>query len=610
MRLRFPNQFLCEMCMLGFIAAVGLGKKRELPESAIHEQHPFFFPFLFLSMVMLLQFLIALPEIFSFSYSGIPAQNFLQVLGRNLFLWRIAESPVHPLSVATGYWIQLAFLCVVPSFVKRYRISESTLLQTLMLGSLPVFFYALGQKLTWIPIVASVGIGGTFQNQNSLSFYAGLMLLVAILRAATFYLAHSSSSPAIEGHVGDLPRVKGILIALYASACVYFLFLGQSRISGFGCLCGVGAFFFFDGLLHRGTTGYVKKIWLTFAGLFSLAIFVFLRLKIHETAKFVELRDLLMSGSLQALLEGGGRTVILREGWASAFLHPWTGIGSGYFAMKSTMRDEVHNPILGWIVDVGWSILPIFLYFFLRPLQLLWQERKSLSSTASFFLSLYVYILVTSLFDHYFSYRSLLSVSLFLLLLPFLKISRTHVSSKKSFLLLTAFACLLALTRVPNPQSHPLPTASRDSTPDVSATEGPYRWNGPAFWLDFKQPCFSLSVYPKHMGGTSQLYVGWGSPEERLSNFATFTEYLRFAQASHIELQNGVWSQLCFCQKEGPLRALLLMSDKGEYLTLSEQSPEKRKDYFISYGITEPQFFPDRKSMEETKKCAAGTVQE
>jgi hypothetical protein len=228
----------------------------------------------------------------------------------------------------------------------------------------------------------------------------------------------------------------------------------------------------------------------------------------------------------------------------------------------------------------------------------------------SFFLALSLYMGGTSLFDNYVSYRSLLTCSLFLFSLPLLP-PLFFPSSRKYFYILGGLALLLALSRVSNPQSHPLPTASWEATAEVSPPTGIYRWNGPVFLQKMEKSCLLVSIYPRHEGGTSFLHTGWVNEGQLPSRFSTFSEYKVRATQEPIEMKNGVWNSICLCQKNSSDRQIaLLQSDRGEYLTLSTTGKENRKDFFVSYGITPLQFFEWEAAPELAQKCQIRRVQE
>jgi hypothetical protein len=305
-------------------------------------------------------------------------------------------------------------LYLTPRFIQRMGFIIPTLLQWLILGSIPIFLYSLGQQLHWIPIVASVGIGGTFQNQNHLSFYAGLLLL-------------------INGYLGSLflqqrKQKRAFCFFSYACLCLYFIFLGQSRTSGGASIACFALFFLVEAYTQRKNTWYFQRIALFSLIGISFTCAFFLLFDVHHSEKFRELRELWHAGSLSQFFQGGGRNVYLPSAIEALKQSPWTGIGMGYFFSKSLVGYEIHNTLLDWIVGCGWIVLPIFIFFLGRSI---WALQKDKNTSFSFFLIILGYILATSLFDAYLSYRSLMQIAFFLLLLPFLDLPIRKKTERK-----------------------------------------------------------------------------------------------------------------------------------------------------------------------------------
>jgi len=272
-----------------------------------------------------------------------------------------------------------------------------------LVGAIPIYFYAMAQTagLAGFPIQFTVDIGGTFQNGNHLSFYAGLMLIVTFVAFQVFAFG----------------LVYRVLLAIFAIFSLYVLWLGQGRSSFFALvLCTLYQVARMTSRLEKKTRIFFLAIGaVIIVGLFT-ALFVFqstfpaliAKLGIPSLTYYFEgLATVSNDSPLGIFLIGGReRNIILGlEYLRSAWL--W-GIGIGNFFSTAGLGFALHNSFLEIWVELGifgLAALILGITLFLQSCARLENRRIALGAHCGI-----LYIILVCFFDPLLSYRSLLTL--------------------------------------------------------------------------------------------------------------------------------------------------------------------------------------------------------
>lgn len=603
LRAELPNMFLSDLTLLGSLTALLICFRRTVfaAESGLSGRHFLYLPLLFVSVHIGASFLVSLNELWAFSYDGLSKKQLLSMFGRKLWVWDMRDNPIHSLSVANGYLIQLLLIQVLTRLWRPLNIKASDLMWAVLLGSLPVFAMALSQWQGWMSWIYSVGPAGTFQNENHLSYFSGMILLISLVAG---FLAFREGS-----------LKKGFATIPIAAVSAFCLLLGRGRTAWFSLLVSI-LFIGVVMLVMQARTLWVDKTSLRsllpriFAsvGIACLVLWgFFIKLGIPEEGVITELLELFNAPSMEKLIFAGGRYHMMTEAWKAAFENPLWGIGLGHFFAKSNTQFEIHNQLLSWVVELGWLVIPFAIVPILvnagelvRALVIRKSWRESFQGLA--FLGLSIYIFLCTIMDIYFSYRSLLALSTVVLLLPLLSQDVRRMSSwwKPVFIVSGLF---LGLMSVLSPHTRPILDQAWAVEQDVGALSGNRRWSGPVRHFDLApNDCRLIEILPLFPYGESKLSYALTSSELLPSNYANLSTTKHFfaeRQAGTLTLTNNRWHRLCFCRtndKNLQKTILSIMVNKGSYLSL--ETHFGLDDRFISFGFSEGRVFPQTTETE------------
>ncbi len=602
LKLGYPNMFLSDVTILGCLAGLLLHEGwRPSKDRDGSTAHVFYFPLIFAVLLLILQFTNTLFELREISYEGISKTKFAALIGRKVWNWDIRNNPVHALSVANGYLLQLGLIASVVSRINKsegssQRIKIEQILWAVIFGSVPVFIYALAQRFDFLSNDFSIGIAGPFQNKNILSFYSGMVVLSAVYLCCKY---HEELKP------------KTALTTLFVALIgLYFVFLGESRTSIFALAAAFMGFFSIELMFHQNKKRYFVAIITTFFVATFLLIAALKLTNLSENPKWTELIRLIQGGSLKSVLLAGGRETNLPLAWSASFEYPWTGIGLGNFFTKAGVNYEIHNHFLDWIVGFGWLSLPLCLFFVARSfyfqMSAAWPQKKSAdpSYPLSFLCAVSLFLFVTMFFDHYFSYRSVLSTASVLLCVPTLGISLKP--SRGIYFGLIALVLALTASRFTNPQSRPSGYLSWDVEYNQTNGKPELQWHGTIYRKSFEDECLYIHLRPVFPKGSLTIHASSVTAEQLPSKFVSFNDQRQFRpRLNHqsFELPAGTWTGSCFClSSDFKNRYLLLMSERGEYLSLSKYD-FGADDRFISFGTGNNESFNRQNAKGIAAQC-------
>ena len=179
------NQFIIEFGVLGFIAASFFQNLKQ--DDHAHKIVPKFLlqplvlPGLFSVITIGFSFVWQLIDLDKIVFENLSYIDVFKAYFIRVFDWDVTQDNFfHPSGLLISYLLNMTFLWTVLINWKTLKLNQRLVWKVLMLGSYPVYFYALLQYFRIIPLVATTHLGGTFQNSNHLSFYAGLMVMISI----------------------------------------------------------------------------------------------------------------------------------------------------------------------------------------------------------------------------------------------------------------------------------------------------------------------------------------------------------------------------------------------------------------------------------------------
>lgn len=585
-----PNQFIIEYMWLGVLIGSVLKNKfsHRLPV------HPMLLPCIAACVFTLVKYIPQMGELWELSGSGLSIRKLITSLGDNFLIWDIINNPFHDIAVVQGYAIFVGILWLCFCHIKSNAFSKIRLAWVIVLSSLPV--HAVGYLQKWTKLISlfgTVNIGATFQNENHYSYFSGLILLLCIY-------TYRHSQRVFPG------KIISLMIAFLS---LLGLILGKGRAAWLALVLSFVLALIFVALIRlgRGSVKMGKNHW--------QYIFRFTILGAIGTIIVVQIFSLLVrpvdvaifqNPSLEKLFFASARKPLLLSALESIKLFPFTGLGEGYFFNKAQMRFEVHNIWIDWAMGFGiWilavvliSILPIiFRWFSLTVIR----ARVKLGQIfwSSFFLG---YLGLCTLPDIYFSFRPLLIISGVVLYLVF---DLNDVIRKKSLILLGfIIPSLFAALTFGSPHSRYNLDKSWSWEKHTAPETGRYHWNSLAFWVETQgHQCLRLEIFPILKTGESNFSFTLADEGERLSRFANRTQYKDFLQnkkSGYITLSANQWHKVCWCFTSISKKYLLVLSEKGEYLSLS-QSDFGADNRFISFGVSDTKYYerpPDASECE------------
>lgn len=581
LHLGLPNQFICEALLIGF----SFGSLREMIPTRVERfklsLHPLFFPLVFLSTFIFVQWGVSLFELYQFSYEGISWIKLVKMIGSHIWYWDIEENPVHTLSIMQAYLIQVFFLYSICALIEREKLKIEDIIKYLLVGSWLIAAYALLQTpfFSLIPIRFSPDIGSTFQNGNHLSYYSGLIILVSF-----FGLTKAYQRTMFQWICGI-----SCILALFT------LIIGEGRTAWIAMiLCSLCAW-----LVHIVTFIKLKdfkKILWNLAGIVGLVVFL-LHIEFSQFSSIIDIVTLLKSGSISEILTAGGRSSHIAIAWHATSANPLNGLGVGLFVRKVASDFEIHSIPLWLVVSFGWiaglSVVALFMATAIKSILRNENLQQIHTWNALAIISILIYIILCALPDNYFSYRSLLTVSslaLFISLPSKIWINRNYLP----YVLLIAVGC--GLLSIMSPISTPIASQTFRYEPNAQTRLGESRWNGPfLYWEIQPKTCIALQIYPIFPRQVTEVYFGVIPNETFINSFHNLSDHIKIA-INHAKgnkiFKNAHWQNSCMCNKTNfdANHKAFIMSKKGEYLSLSKHDygPDNR---FITFGTTPPEVF-------------------
>ena len=371
-------------------------------------------PGLFAVFNGLTSFLVQLAELNTFSSSPINLFDIFRGYIISSLDWNVTKTNFYnPLSICTAISIHLCFISIIFNQWQHLKIKPKSIMTSFLIGSIPVFTYAVMQIKRIIPIKYTRLIGGTFQNGNHLSFYAGLLILLS------FYLLMKEK------------RINRFLFFLLVS--IPFFLIGGSKtawISMAAVLISYSMFFVYYIVTNLRQNSKKDLFPLLLLAILLLAFlgydylskdFAFLtnfwKGEIVKAASV--LGDFFTTGSLQ-ILQSGGRFEHLNYALNSIYKYFMLGRGLGNFYTLSESGYELHYPYLHWLYSMGIGGLismligiGVFIHGLLnRLISCVSKEEKYQEKVLSFILmsGIILYIGCSHITDTFMSYIPILSI--------------------------------------------------------------------------------------------------------------------------------------------------------------------------------------------------------
>jgi hypothetical protein len=408
-----------------------------------------------------------------------------------------------------------------------------------------------------------------------------------------------------------------LLHTLILSLGVFCLFLGQGRtaiIALFLASASTIPIVF----LQSWNKQLKSKILLFSFLLISVGAGSFYILDFKNFSGLVELEEIFRKGNYSALLYAGGRTGIYQASFDFLSRHWLFGMGQGYFFNKAGYGFELHSVIPDWILGVGVPILCLsFFPFFYRLLFLIRNTYQSKDLSKKIVLAGLIYIFLSTVPDVYFSFRSLLVVSLAFLL--FVDHSDLKPISWRTYATLFMLVVGLGGASFASPHFRPLvfktyPEEVQAMTPNLPVTT-----ERKVEFIDTPLSNFSwTSIGTRLTVGPECLGFLFNSPFQQTGHKIAFRSGLErdihpdinyekakklFKMASEIELGVGatLWRSICFCNSSEETKFVDLLSSRGNYINFSKSlnTPPDRRYVGFKISAFKPNLDPNSSEVGE-----------
>jgi hypothetical protein len=594
--LGIPNQFLIDWVMIG----TGLHLFRGFSTLKIHILIP---SLLLLGLGMAILFLPEFYSIAQLAGDDLSLLALLKTFKSSFYLWDIQNNPFHSISVAFGLFSTSFFIIGVGRWVtKALKINRQKLITCISLSSLLPCIWGILQmpKIGLLPIINTVDIGGTFQNGNHLSYFAGLIILVQLIAL--------SLQPS---------GMRRVMHGLVLSLGIFCLFLGQGRTAilalGISLVC----------LIPLAVDLPKRALWSRQAFLFALfvsavAVGTFYFLDFKNFSGLLELEKIIQSGHYTDLLYAGGRTGIYKASYDFIANHWLFGMGQGYFFNKAGLDLELHSILPDWTLGVGLPILFLSLVpFFYRIPSVCRAAYRSADMSKKLALVALIYICLSTFPDVYFSFRSLLAMSLAVLLLIDPKDLKPIGNRTYGFLSLVIL--VIGGASIVSPHFRPFvfkiypeevqPVSS--STPVIigSKVEYPlspvatFNWTSVGARIELTHECKGLLIHsPFKQSGHTISYRSAGLhdiyPDMNFAKAKTL-----FEGAPNFELSVGetMWRSVCFCSSSEQTKYIDLLSSRANYINFSKSlnTPPDRRYVGFKISAFKPNLDPNSKENGE-----------
>lgn len=580
----YPNHFLSDTTILAATTATWFKFKNFSGNYSNIFHHPFVLLLLMFPVIAFFQFIGMVSLWESLSPDGLILTNIFAMIGRNIQTWNITSNPIHNLSVAYGYIIQIFLIITVFTRFRTLKISTRDIIHWVICGSIVTFSYGVVQK--YFPdIITSAytkNIGATFQNGNHLSYYSGLII---ILLSWFFY------------------KRVGRTLALYLPAfflAVWGLYIGKGRSPIIALLSAV-ILSHLSELLMMWFKPNKQKIKNKFAvaAPFLLCLFVgFGAWAYWEATEFYglkELKNIIHNKNYTDIIFAGGRKEHYLDAWL-AFKSNWLfGIGDGAFFSLSGLNYEIHNMFLKFAVGNG--ILPAlvllasFCFFFFKIIHS--REDETYDVDRIWALTLAIYIFVSLLPDSFISYRSLLAVCSIILCSFIMLFDKDSNKSKLAnplagiLIVSVIIGCGSVLSP---PRYEAINRVYRDKNFEKTLKAN-YRWYYKDLYVDLpKNKCITGKLFPFPPSEEKLPFrIGLVDKENLPHKYQSLPKYNGFIESElkqSISLQSRQWQDLCVCNQNSENSYFYLSSKYSEFLSLSK-TDFGSDDRLISFGLSQ-----------------------
>ena len=416
--LGYQNQFVIECGIIAIIFVnflngneINLSEKLQNKTSPDFFYHPLVIPGIFAVFNCAFAFSVQIGEIASLSVKGLNPVDIARGFIVRSLDWDVSITNFyHPICLVFAFLIHLKFLQIVFNRWRELKISYENIFASMILGSIPIFIYAISQIYRIVPIRHTRLIGGSFQNGNHLSFYSGIIILLALymvsirksiwgvfaILALPFFLIGGSKTSWISMAVAAgsfmVMRLVDSLASSHSKNSPWKMLL--SRQTGFFCLAIVGSFAY--NWASRDFS-ILTNIWKRDRDKVSNYFF-----------RFIE------TGSVD-FLWSGGRLEHLKFALESISNFPFFGRGLGNFFVLSNSGYELHYPYLTWLFAMGipgavFFVLGILIFVRFAVVRIVknFAGNNKTDNGGVVLLTICVYLFFSHTLDTFISYRSFL----------------------------------------------------------------------------------------------------------------------------------------------------------------------------------------------------------
>lgn len=587
----YPNQFVFEFAVIGWLLATSFRQrswswmeksKGDFQFFSRLIAHPFFLLLSFCVIVGALSFAISYGELRAFSPVPLTAKAFMRTASFSVFAWNV-EGPLHTLSVVIAYLMYLCFLARLVEDHGKLQVSRRVFADVLLASAIPIFVLSidLHYRPDYFRSLYTEDISGTFQNGNHLSFFAGLILLLAGWRLAS---NRNASLPA---------RFYALSIAALAIPPMIF---GRGRNAWIGLVVSiaVSALYYFWPRLNK-----TLRAGAVVAGVAGLAVVVYLL------------------NTTQVLDSERARQV--RLGWELFLRHPLQGIGLGNFFLYGGLGYDIHSIYQGVLIELGaLGLVVLALGALLFCKAVFWSNSRGsfayeVRAQLAASLSICAFVVLTGFLDVFLTYRYFLFVLLFwfaleLISLPaaaFVRVSyQFWLRRSLSFVLIAGLIVGLS-GLVTTPQSRAVVNRSYDSTVLWPELQLRFTWHGPATTVPWRpDKCIRMVVRPLVTEGLGALTVAFLPTRTKIPHGLRLAELVKWQEQLEPKVTTPVfaesWSLTCVCPSERLVQEfsqvcagesedcrLYLGMASGGFGSLMGDGAN-RDHRFLSMGINEP----------------------
>ncbi|MFK7826589.1 MAG: O-antigen ligase family protein [Oligoflexales bacterium] len=541
------------------------------------------------------------------SPEGINFFSISGLVGRNIHLWNIQSNPIHNLSVAQGYLIQIQLIFIIMHFSKRYfNIKRQHLAYSLIFGSIPVFIYGILQSDLYkiISTKYTVDPGATFQNGNHLSFYSALIFILMLWIT-------------VRKSLGTF-----ILSILVSPLALWNLYIGRGRTALVSLILAIILSHINELFIILRTIQ--KRFYVNFSLLISASLVCIIvssgAYYFWNQAGFLglnEIETLVKNHDLIGLFYAGGRKQQFLQAWM-AFQENWLiGLGTGAFFNLAGLNYEIHNSVLN--IAVGSGIVPAILFilafvaYIYTILFCIYQKKtKSISHNRVWSLTIALYLLICTIPDTFLSFRSLLSVSSCIICITIYNLleidyfKKYRLTFKRSLIVLSLLISFLSVLALLCPPKYYRSThAYKDRNFDKVLNKN-YRWHRQdTYWNLEASQCLTGEIFPFPNSKSKLEYqLGELDLDDLLSNFSNYTTHELFVKDQldkSLYFDSRRWQNICICNSKKSTNTIYMSARQAELLSIAKTAYGK-DDRVIAFGISEMKTFNIDKRKE--KSCA------